>query len=218
MQSQEAEEHLRVIRSLMEKATIYRAISAPTALIAGLIAMLTAMTLNLTEISTQNRSFTFFGAWFAALALAGFANAVFIRQDAKRRGDSFISPGMKMALIALLPAYITAGVVTIVAVCLKFTPVFLPFAILPIPWIVLHGIGLLATTHFAPRSLIYLGWTFLLFGLGVFAITMLGRGIVWAFGLTDWEFGNILMAITFGGFHLIYAACTWPRGNAKSNE
>jgi len=35
----EAEEHLRVIRSLMEKATIYRAVSAPTAL-AGAIARL----------------------------------------------------------------------------------------------------------------------------------------------------------------------------------
>ena len=34
-----AEEHLRVIRTLMERATIYRAISASTALIGGLIAL-----------------------------------------------------------------------------------------------------------------------------------------------------------------------------------
>ena len=33
----EAEEHLRVIRSLMEKATIYRALSAPAALVGGLL-------------------------------------------------------------------------------------------------------------------------------------------------------------------------------------
>ena len=32
-----AEEDLRVIRTLMERATIYRAISAPTALVAGLL-------------------------------------------------------------------------------------------------------------------------------------------------------------------------------------
>ena len=36
---QRAEEHLRVIRTLMERATIYRAISAPTALAGGLIAL-----------------------------------------------------------------------------------------------------------------------------------------------------------------------------------
>ena len=35
-----AEEDLRIIRSLMERATIYRAISAPTALVAGLLAIL----------------------------------------------------------------------------------------------------------------------------------------------------------------------------------
>ena len=35
----EAREQLRVIRSLMERATIYRSISAPTALIGGLLSL-----------------------------------------------------------------------------------------------------------------------------------------------------------------------------------
>ena len=35
----EAEEHLRVIRTLMERATVYRAISAPTAFFGGSIAI-----------------------------------------------------------------------------------------------------------------------------------------------------------------------------------
>jgi len=35
----DAEEHLRIIRSLMEKATIYRAISAPAALVGGALAV-----------------------------------------------------------------------------------------------------------------------------------------------------------------------------------
>jgi hypothetical protein len=217
MQRQEAEEHLRIIRSLMEKATIYRAISAPTALIAGLIATATAMTLNFTTIGGPNRSMAFFGAWFTALMLTGFANAIFIRQDAKRRGDSFISPGMKMALIALMPAHFTAGVISVAAVSLSFTPFFMPYVILPITWITLHGIGLLATTHFAPRSLVCLGWTFLLFGLAVFANSTIGFRIERLLGLNDWQYGNTLMAITFGGFHLLYAAFTWPRGAAKVN-
>ena len=34
-----AEEHLRAIRLLMERATIYRAISAPTALVGGLLSV-----------------------------------------------------------------------------------------------------------------------------------------------------------------------------------
>ncbi len=38
-----AEEDLRVIRSLMERATVYRAISAPTALVAGLLSIVAAV-------------------------------------------------------------------------------------------------------------------------------------------------------------------------------
>src|SRR2546421_298418 len=37
-----AEENLRVIRQLMERATVYRAISAPTALVAGILSLLAA--------------------------------------------------------------------------------------------------------------------------------------------------------------------------------
>ncbi|MFL2480182.1 MAG: hypothetical protein ACJ0K4_11600 [Verrucomicrobiales bacterium] len=38
--SDHAVEHLKVIRGMMEKATIYRAISAPAAIFGGLLAML----------------------------------------------------------------------------------------------------------------------------------------------------------------------------------
>ena len=37
-----AEEDLRVIRSLMERATVYRAISAPAALVAGFLSIFAA--------------------------------------------------------------------------------------------------------------------------------------------------------------------------------
>src|SRR5437764_425407 len=37
-----AEENLRVIRQLMERVTVYRAISAPTALVGGILALLAA--------------------------------------------------------------------------------------------------------------------------------------------------------------------------------
>ena len=217
MQRQEAEEHLRIIRSLMEKATVYRAISAPTALVGGLLATVAGLALNVTSLVGPNRNVAFFGTWFAVLTITAFANALFIRNDARRRGDSFISPGMKMALIALLPSHFTAGVVSLVAVCLANTPFFMPYVVLPLAWIVLHGIGLLATTHFAPKSLVYLGWTFLLFGLFAFANATIGFRIERELGLNDWQYGNVLMAVTFGGFHLIYAACTWPRGAVKTN-
>lgn len=164
----------------MEKATVYRAISAPTALIAGVLAVGAAylgyrVELNNSEFPTEDYSLSDYAfplIWLGALALVGAANGWFLFQDARRRGEKFISNGMRMALI----------------------------------WIVFHGIGLLATSHFSPRSMTLLGWGFLLAGLGII--------VAHATAPSSVPSPHILMAITFGGFHLIYAACTWPRKSA----
>ena len=42
-----AEEDLRVIRTLMERATVYRAISAPTALVGGVLSISSAVLIHL---------------------------------------------------------------------------------------------------------------------------------------------------------------------------
>jgi hypothetical protein len=209
MQSNEAEEHLRVIRSLMEKATIYRAISAPTALIAGLLAIGAAylgyrVELKSLEFPTENSSLSDYAfplIWLCMLALVGAANGWFLFQDARRRGDKFISNGMKMALISLIPSHLTAAVLSVV---FQAYP-----SVLALIWIVFHGIGLLATGHFSPRSMTLLGWGFLLAGLGTIVAHTVAPSSV--------PSPHILMGITFGGFHLIYAACTWPRASAKPN-
>ena len=219
MQRQEAEEHLRVIRSLMEKATVYRAISAPTALIAGLLAIGAAFAggaikrLLIDWQSEESRIATlaFPITWFAVLLLVGAANGYFLYRDAQRRGEKFISHGMKMALIALLPCHLTAAVLSVVV---EPNP-----AMLALVWNIFHGLGLLATGHFSPRSIILLGWAFLAAGLGAFAAFIHladGLGLIVAFTFVQFNLfsPHILMAITFGGFHLIYAACTWPRKSA----
>ncbi|EDY20813.1 hypothetical protein CfE428DRAFT_2010 [Chthoniobacter flavus Ellin428] len=69
---------------------------------------------------------------------------------------------------------------------------------------IFYGLALLATAHFAPRSMMWLGWSFLVAGLGIFTL-----------GALD-DFGpklnpDVIMVATFGGFHFIYAASTWPR-------
>src|SRR5215204_2410488 len=94
----EAEEHLRVIRSLMERATIYRAISAPTALVGGLTSVLVGALLHFyfdidgPAWATASKTFkeaVFFGSWGAVLLATGAANVVFLAQEARRRGGSF---------------------------------------------------------------------------------------------------------------------------------
>jgi hypothetical protein len=67
---------------------------------------------------------------------------------------------------------------------------------------------LLATQHFAPRSIALLGWAFL--AAGLFSIIAFSYPHQ-ADTLTLLRTGNLAMGATFGLFHLIYAFCTWPR-------
>ena len=228
MQRQEAEEHLRIIRSLMEKATIYRAIAAPTALVAGILALIAAFSGSHLEQSSaaippaqisEMQLIQFLLLWGGVLVVVAGANGWFLYADARRRDEKFVSSGMKMALLALLPSHLTALVLSHV---FAYRP-----SVLATVWITLHGLGLLATAHFSPRSMIYLGWAFLIAGL-ISMLQFLAVPSDQYFWLEN-GFGSVLrsylsrvsphalMAVTFGGFHLIYAACTWPRGAAKAS-
>ena len=79
-------------------------------------------------------------------------------------------------------------------------------------WLVFYGLGLLSTMTFAPRSIALLGWAFLLTGVGAF-IYFMNQTLLPEIDLpTPTRFyPAAIMGATFGVYHLIYAACTWPR-------
>ena len=219
----EAEEHLRIIRSLMEKATIYRAISAPTALVGGLCSVLFGLWLHFrwrplprgTEESEFPRIFII--GWVGILVVTAFANAAFIRNAARRRNEPFISPAMRKALWALLPAMLCGG---FFGAAFTFIGSDSVRWFLPQVWMLCYGLGLLATAQFSPRSIPILGWCFLIAGLLSFAFDY-WLLICEYFGKGDTHrptAANLLMAATFGAFHLIYAAFTWPRTASQSDS
>jgi hypothetical protein len=195
--STEAEENLRVIRSLMEKATIYRAISAPAALLGGTI-----------SVAVAGAAWGFSGrlpfaiTWLTVLAVTSAANLWLLRQDAHRRGDVFVSPGMRLALRAMLPALLAGGL------CL-FLKAEGGAPVLASLWMLLYGVSLLAAAHFAPRSIRLLGRVFFFTG----ALSLVGSALMLdgLRGTNQELIGHVLMGGTFGLFHLAYAACTWPR-------
>jgi hypothetical protein len=218
-----AEEHLRVIRSLMEKAAIYRAVSAEAAAVGGLLALLASLAYGnpwwnqSSEITSPHEPsrLGFIGFWLGMLVIAGALNVLFLHREAKRRGDRFFSSGMKLALRALAPSFIVAGFFTLLATRVRDLP------IVPI-WMLCYGLALLSTQSFAPRSLTWLGWAFLLAGMGWVFPQMTPVGISVLGDVRTWEAWQHLysdqrwMACTFGLFHLIYAACTWPRKSRAS--
>lgn len=198
----EAEEHLRVIRSLMEKATIYRAISAEAALLAGSLSVIVAAAgawlHRSLSFDISNHPFRFFWPWIGVLVLTGLGNCVFLYRSAKVRGDVFFSPGMRLALRCMIPSFLVGGVLSFLTIGQDPMTVFI--------WLIFYGLGLLSTASFAPRSISFLGWAFLLAPL-ILKFVPLNFGSMSG----DIKAAHIMMGGTFGLFHLIYAACTWPR-------
>ena len=201
-----AEEHLRVIRSLMERATIYRAISAPTALVAGLLSIFAAVAIFLNNetgfnVGFQITSREFAFVWLVVLLISLMANAFFIRREALRTGRPFISPAMKLALRAIAPCLLIPLSVTVWFLQTGYLGNQELFLVAV--WTGFYGLALLSTNLFAPRSLALLGWAFLLTSV---AIPVLNRAIETDFSA---DTPDLAMGVTFGLYHLIYAACTW---------
>jgi hypothetical protein len=206
-----ARNQLRVIRSLMERATIYRSLSAPTALVGGLLSLGGFATAYYAKHHRHHplSPTEFCIVWIVILILTSAANFIFLARGAALRGESLFSPGMKCALMSVAPAFLAAAVLT---------PLMMHRPInLALLWINLYGIGLLATQHFAPRSIVVLGLTFFLTGCGL---------------LVTWKHLFMpnshlepsalvvsgIMAATFGGFHLAYTAAVWALGEEREES
>ena len=203
----EAEENLRVIRQLMERATVYRAVAAPSALVAGILSVLAAGVVyfnnEMKPVLGRTVGPREFGVlWLVVLAVATFANAYFLWREAERDGRPFFSAGMRLALQAIAPNLLIPAAVTV----WYFRNGYLGAQELQLVtvWAAFYGLSLLSTGLFAPRSLSLLGWAFLLTSL---ATPVLGDAID---NLTN-DVPDTIMGVSFGLYHLIYAIATWRR-------
>jgi hypothetical protein len=205
------EQKLDVIRGLIERTEIYRAVSARTALIAGLlsISMAAAIYVNdevrrilLRPVGPQSFAFI----WLSVLLMTLFASTLILRSVAGDTRGVGGSRRMSFALRIVAPYFIIPA---------AFTSWFLTTGFLGaaeqdliVVWIASYGLMLLSTASFAPRSFILLGWAFLLTSLSV---PLIADNI-------DRVVGNVptvLMGLTFGVYHLIYAALNWRRKPAS---
>ena len=197
--SESARENLQVIRSLMERATVYRAISAPMALIGGLLSFAGfGVAWYAQSTGAELGPAQFLALWLIIFVITAGANIYFLWRESRQAGSTFFSPGMGLALRSLSPAFVFAGTLTLL----------LPDAPLALAalWINSYGIALLATQNFAPRSLIFLGLAFFLTGL---ASVLLCRFCMYFEYDATAVGASALMAATFGLYHLIYAASLW---------
>ena len=215
-QTQAAIEHLRVIRSLMEKAHIYRAVSAPAALLGGVLALGATIWPVVHAAQTHgDAAFSnaiFLIVWHGILAACTVLNVVLLAREAARRGQSLVSDGMKMALRAVSPPLIVGGVLAggLVIWLQNLT-------LAALIWVLCYGLALLATASFSPKSITRLGWAFVIAGLVLF--------LVWAANgevrdlRTDLGPASLVMGLTFGLLHVVYAIAVFvsrPRGEKEA--
>jgi hypothetical protein len=194
-QRDEAAEQLRMIRSMMERATIFRALSGETALVGGAAALAAAW------FSDGKLGWQWANWWLLGLGLVIGFNMLQLLRASSAHGRPFWNSGLRMALRGAAPSIIAGGFLGLVFVRVGDVPNTMFAAAI---WILHYGIALLAIREFAPRSMALLGWAFVCFGLYCLA------EIVGANQMPHWVINRVtpsqLMAIAFGGFHLFYGA------------
>ena len=195
-------ENLRIIRSLMEKAHIYRAVSAPAAMTGGVLALLAAAWPVQHAISGKGESLfgdsVFLGLWRGIFGGATAMNLALLAREAARRSQPFVSEGMRMALRAIAPPMLVGGVVGIGLIVILHD-----LTLAALIWVLCYGLALLATAGFSPRSLVRLGWAFVMAGLVLF-LAWATTGDIRLLS-SDEAPASAVMGLTFGLLHVIYA-------------
>jgi hypothetical protein len=181
----------------MERATVYRAISGPAALIGGGLALGVGGFLLARQASWEPSNLEFAAVWVGVLALVTICNFYLLYRGAVQRQETFVSPGMKHALRALAPALITGFVLSL---CLATTGPLVQNgrALMAVLWTICYGLSLLATGSFSPRSMQVLGLAFLLMGLALL------RPSLTAVPADDNTLALRTMIGCFGVLHLLY--------------
>lgn len=194
-------ENLRIIRSLMEKAHIYRAVSAPAALAGGLLALGASFWPVRHALATSGEAVMgekgFLAVWLLILGLTSVLNFVLLAREASRRSQPFVSQGMRMALKAFAPPMLVGGCLGVGLIVWLHN-----LTLAALIWILCYGLALLATASFSPRSLIRLGWAFVVTGLLLFFAWAVNRDVDML--PSDLAPASLAMGLTFGLLHVIY--------------
>ena len=195
--SEKALNQLNLIREMMEKATVYRALSAPAAIFGGFLAVLLGLYFLLQD---KNGEFVdgshYFWTWVVALIIADSFNALLLFKRAKREGSKFISSGVKLTILRTAPAAIAGAIIS-------FEAAKNDIELCTLVWILCYGAALLAMGEVAPRSLKRLGWSFIIFGTVFFLIWMKFKAALSpVLGIGYLGSASIMMIATFGILHI----------------
>lgn len=197
MNDAEAAQQLQTIRTLMERAALYRRALGPILLAAGLVGA-SAATLGWGLGLGSAREFLLL--WISAAVLAILSSLLLVRRQALQEREPFWTPPTRRVVSAMLPALFAGAVATVALAAIGMAPGTLAVA-LPAAWLVCYGLAVHGAGFFTLRGIRQLGWAF----------TLAGEALALAAIIPGFEptlrHAHLFMGLAFGLGHL--AAGAW---------
>ena len=187
-----AAENLQVIRTLMERSTLYRRALAPVMLVSGVIGLVASVVPCFVAIDT-NRSFALF--WLAVSVITLVSGLLLVRRQALKEKEPFWSVPTRRVTQALLPAFFVGLLAGFFNILNENT---WHANLLAQLWVIVYGCALHAAGFFMPRGIRLFGWMFVLGGCAVTFATQSQSA------LRTTEAAHYVMGAFFGLLQLAY--------------
>ena len=186
MDATQAARHLEVIRSVMERTSRYRLLAPWAALAAGAFAGIGAALQGAWALTDAGAFAAIWGAVFVAALLASLAGTLL--RAHRRQQSAWSRPGKEVLRALAGPLF---------AACVLSAWFFQrgDYLLLPGVWMLCYGLGALAAAAHAPRPVAALGAAMLPCGALTLYLGPTGAGP--------------MMALAFGGGHVVLAAALW---------
>ncbi|MFA6134760.1 MAG: hypothetical protein WC869_12160 [Phycisphaerae bacterium] len=194
MDIENATQELKVIRQLMERPVRYSSMSGAAGVLAGAFALAGAVVDRL--LGHQDTLVLTSIIWGAVFCLAAAGDILLTRAREKRMGMPFWTSIKRRMLMTILPPFIVGGAMTLAL--LDWHPVpYSHLSLVPALWMVFYGLALWQAGDFSIAEVRGMGACFIL------------AAPLTATFCQGWP--ALAMAITFGGFHLVYGTVVWIR-------
>jgi len=175
----QAMDDLRFIRSAMANVSQFTAVPVRGSIGVGITAIAAAVLANSLDADLARLA-----TWVTEAILALVIGGVFLVQKARRAGvDITAGPGRKF-MLAALPSFGAALLITIALYRLGDT------TLVPAVWILLYGTAVIAAGAFSVRPVPIMGCAFLAAG----ALTL----------FLPSELHNLMLGASFGGLHIVF--------------
>jgi hypothetical protein len=183
-----AMDNLSYIRKTMEGASSFTAVPGWGGMLMGITALVAAFI-----AAVQPAHSLWLGVWIVEAAVSCLIGAVAMMQKARKADTSLFSqPGRRFAL-SLAPPFVAGALLTLILFREG------SFAVLPGLWLLLYGAGVVTGGAFSVRVVPAMGVAFMILGAAAL--------------LSPAAWGDIYMAVGFGGLHLVFGAIiAWRYG------